>query len=181
VVPAPPGAEPDAADASHPRASRGGLHLSGFGAATNAEGSDFMFGGRLAAAFGLGSLVWLGPALTYAHGEDVGVASHLGLGGAVLGVGAPFGGRWVGASIEGGGGVSVSGFAIFTEPAGHSMTIRGDQTSGTAYARAALILQAPFDFAVRPTLSIAAMHVSDVGGSSAQLAMLDLGVAWPGF
>ncbi len=187
--PASPALPADVPDAVQPRAQepRGGLQLSGLVALSNAHGADAMAGGRIAAAFHLAGPLALGPTFTYARGVDNGRGSTLLLGGATLGVGAPFGGRWVGASIEGGAGASIGGPSPYTlygtsmaEPVERAFYV-DSLVKPVGYARLALNLQAPIDFAVRPTVSIAAMHVTDIGGEAAELAMLDIGVAWRGW
>jgi hypothetical protein len=166
------------------RGARGGLTLSGFaGAAAGTGGGDLLAGGRVAAGFPLGAGFYLGPAFNYARSVDHGALSGLYLGGVALALGAPFGGRWLGASLEGGGGASAGGSLegadVMARPGGRLMERAHENPAGGAgYARAALTLQAPLDFALRPSLSVAAMHVTDTHGQSNELAMLDLGFAW---
>jgi hypothetical protein len=188
---------PDAAEPTRRREPRGGITATGFGGLASSHDAHVLAGARALAGFGVGHGVYLGPTFTYAQPieHDAG-GDALFLGGLALGVGAPFAGRWVGAMIEGGAGASLSsgGVSEFVSmgPRGgggfdghmtsfHSSRDGGDGTRPAGYARAALVLQAPIDFTLRPMVALSAMHVSDLEGASAEVAMLELGVVWPGF
>ena len=170
VVP-PAGSEPTPAVGRVEEAPRGGIAVSGVGGMTSRH--SVIAGARAYAAFPLGAGFALAPAFNYARSMGHDGGGNLFLGGAMLGWGAPFGGRWLGASIEGGGGASV----------GESG--RDHRGGGGArhafYGRAAGTLQFPVDFAVRPFVSVAGTHVSNQFGQPAQTALFEAGFAWRTF
>lgn len=183
-------AHPPAPDATQDKAApkkeemRGGIALSGFAGPTSRR--NVIAGGRAYAAFPLGAGFALAPTFNYARSVIDHGGGNLFLGGAMIGWGAPFGGRWIGFSIEGGAGASVGGDDDHERGARWGeewREVRGGHagTGPSAYGRAAVTLQIPLDFPVRPFVSVAGTHVSNQLGQSAQTAMLDVGFAWRAF
>lgn len=169
--------EPTPEPAAREEQPRGGIALSGFGGMSSRR--DVIAGARAYVAFPLGAGFALAPALNYARSVGHGEGGNLLLAGAMVGWGAPFGGRWIGFSLEGGGGASLG------ESSDRGGEMWGSGHGGHArhsfYGRAAGTLQFPIDFAVRPFVSIAGTHVSNQFGRPAQTAMLDVGFAWRAF
>lgn len=183
-APPPPAAEtvspPDTSDARSDHAApkdekRGGVAVSGIGGITSRRG--VIAGGRAYVAFPLGAGFALAPTFNYARSLGRDGRGNLLLGGAMLGWGAPFGGRWIGFSIEGGAGASLGSDEGYDGGRdGH-----GEDARPSFYGRAAGTLQFPIDFPVRPFVSVAGTHVSNQFGQPAQTAMLDVGFAWRAF
>jgi len=155
--------------------SHGGLAASAFtGVSNNAQGAT---GLSAAFAFPLPHGFYVGPGLTYAqfskadwagpwNWKDQTVGEGLLVGGTV-GWGAPFDDSWVGVAVGVGGGSTWG-------PA--------NAGAATGYGNVAVTVQVPFEsWAVRPFARLSVTHLTNELGASAQIAALELGLAWRAF
>jgi hypothetical protein len=173
-----------------------GVALSAFTGVTN--GAPGVSGFRGEVAIPLSHGFYWGPNVAYAEfsaadwagpwnwaGQDAGRGV---LAGGIVGWGAPYDDFWVGVALGVGGGATwgTSAAVAFSSvpcpvagcaPSEAGAVKEGGQ--GTAYGRVAVTLQLPIkSWPVRPTLSLTGTHLTNELGSSAQMAALELGLAW---